>query len=220
MGIASSCMLVLFACVGSDPDPVTPGSSSSSSGSADGSIAQNDGSPGIVDRGDIVDEDSGYVPPAKNVLKRSGFEDEDCLGWTTNQATKTQFFARKHSGQSSCLVCADRASSNWGLGQGPLYLDPGNYTAQAFLHAAPENSNGVQSVAVGVEYRDDAGASAPGGHDVTADFGLNDPTWTEVSFDVTINANGEGILMGTTVDNGPDFKGCFLIDDFTLTRKD
>lgn len=223
MGIASSCMLVLFACVGSDPEPVAPGGTSGSSGnsSGDGAIAQNDGSPGVVDGGEIIDEDSGYVPPAKNVLKRSGFEDSDCLGWANNQAKLVQFFPRKHSGQSSCLVCAKNASSSWAIGQDVLYLDAGTYTAQAFFHAAPENSNGVQSLAVGTEYRDDAGVPAPGGKEVTVDFGLNDPTWTEVRFDVTIRANGEGVWIGAVVDNGEDgFKGCFLVDDFTLTPKD
>lgn len=201
MGIAlTATWALLFACTGSDPDPVVPSAAADAGG-------------GSTDAGSLQ-------PIAGNVLERSGFEDINCLGWTPNQASLT-LDPVADSGKSSCRVCADGATSTWALYQTAPAAPVGTYTITAYVHAAPGDAGTVQKVAIRATRIDDAGMPAPGDTPLEKEQSVtiapSDPTWQKASFDFAVQFEGESIGVAAVV---PDtLEGCFLLDDFTATPK-
>lgn len=196
LGIAlTSAWGLLFACVGSDPDPVV-----ASEGGAD-ALAAND---------------TGSSLPAGNVLKHSDFEETACLGWESNQVVLTQDnFA--HGGKASCRVCIQNGiTSVWSVFQNGPPLEAGAYIVTAYAHAA--DAGGPQHVNITAQRLDDAGQPATEQQQQILAVGVSDPTWQMASFEFPVQFNGESIAVGAEV-SADTLQGCFLLDDFTVVPK-
>ena len=212
VGIAIVAACGLLACLGSDPDPAANEKDSGGASTTDsGNTSATDGGGGSTDGGNTV--------LAGSVVERSDLEEAKCLGWTPNQASLEKD-PRKHGGESSCRVCASPdITSVWGMFQvAKPSLPKGTYTVNAFVHA-DVNPGGPAQITIRANLVNNDGSDLAEAKEVESNLNVapNDVEWQSKPFDIVVPVDGITIAVAALV--ADPLKGCFLVDDFTVTRK-
>ena len=126
----------------------------------------------VVDGGTTGDA-TAEAATAQSRIVGADFDAPDCLPWTKNSANATSS-SELHAGKASCQVCRQPSEVVYNVYQEIRGLEPGVWTASAWVRNAPSKTGGAAYLELGVF--DAAGAQVG---EISANKMLLDDTWRQ-----------------------------------------